>query len=136
MKKLKIGIIALMFSGMSYAQSVDTLASGIAGKIHFKFDYYTSTIVDKIVTNDFEDITIEIKENQVLYIDLYDTCTCNEYQNAPKNRTVTIYFTDSYMKKHWGTVRSIEHVYERGDLTLKYHGNEVKKVIISKPKNK
>ena len=36
MKKLKIGIIALMFSGMSYAQSVDTLASGIAGKIHFK----------------------------------------------------------------------------------------------------
>jgi hypothetical protein len=124
MKKLKIGVVALMFSGMSYAQSVDTLASGIAGKIHFKFDYYTSTIVDKIVTNDFEDITIEIKENQVMYIDLYDNCKCNKYKETGSMRDVKFYMKNGEI---------VTNSYESGDITFEVLGENVFKIIITKP---
>ena len=124
MKKLKIGVIALMFSGMSYAQSVDTLANSVAGKIHFEFNYYTSKIVNKTINKEFKDVTINIKENQIMYIDLYDNCKCNKYKEEGNMRDMKIYTKNGEI---------VTNSYESGDTTLKFDGKGVFKVIITKP---
>ena len=123
-----------MLSGMSYAQSVDyvnsnrdTLAHGIAGKIHFEFDYYSSKITKKTVKKHFEDVTIKINKNELLYIDLYDNCKCNTFQDMWKMRNVTVYLRD-------GDFYIFE--YESGDKTLTFPGITVEKVTIHKPKVK
>ena len=138
MKKIKLSIAGLMLSGLSYSQSVDslkyinsrnydTIAEGVAGKIHFVFDYYTNKVIKKTEEVFFEDVTIKIKDNQVLYVDLYDDCSCNEHQNIIKMRRITIYFRNGTIKYHSN---------KSGDTTLKFHGKEVSKIIISKPKLK
>ena len=134
MKKLKIGVVALMLSGMSYAQSIDyinsnkdTLAHGIAGKTHFEFDYYTSKIIKTKKYKIFENITINIKKNELLYIDLYDDCKCNSFQDIEKLRNVTVYLRDG---------NSYIFEYESGNKTLTFPGNIVEKVKIHKPKVK
>ena len=144
MKKIKLSVAGLMLCGLSYSQSVDsidyinarnydTIANGIAGKIHFEFNYVTSKIVNKIITEDFEDAVIEIKENQVLYVDLFDNCTCNKHQDINKVRKITVYYRDSYVKKYWGSDKIVEYMNESGDSTLRFLGKDIEKVIVHKP---
>ena len=111
MKKIKLTIAGLLLAGFSYSQAQDTICHAVAGKIHFEFDYYKSKIVNKTITEDFEDIIIEIKKNQVLYVDLYDDCACNKYQDANKERQVRVYYRNGHQ-----TV----YLKNSGNLTLKF----------------
>ena len=138
MKKIKLSIAGLMLSGLSYSQSVnivdsleynnirnyDTIASGIAGNIQFDFNYKTSKIIKKVTTKKLEDFTIEVKQNQILYVDLYDNCKCNKIKNFKKERKIRVYTRDNKISISWEN---------SGDATLKFDGNIVKKVVIEKP---
>ena len=48
MKKIKLTIASLLIAGFSYSQAKDTICSMVAGNIHFKFNYYTSEIIQDI----------------------------------------------------------------------------------------
>ena len=134
MKKIKLSIAGLMLCGFSYSQSVDslyqnsmeydTIVSMISGKIHFEFDYKSNKIIKTIKTSYFEDVTVEIKENQVLYLDLYDNCKCNEYQDMNKYRKIKVYFRNNKFEYYLNS---------SGDETLEFLGKEVKKITVYKP---
>ena len=131
MKKIKLSIAGLMLCGLSYSQSVDTLAFMVAGKQQIEFDYYSSKVINRIITKDFEDFALEIKENEVIYIDLFDDCTCNEYQDLEKIRIVTVYLTD-YHSWFYGMEKVLTFEYKSNDKTLIFNGEEVEKVVIHK----
>ena len=131
MKKIKLSIAGLMLCGLSYSQSVDTLAFMVAGKQQIEFDYYSNKVINRIITKDFEDFALEIKENEVIYIDLFDDCTCNEYQDLEKIRIVTVYLTD-YHSWFYGMEKVLTFEYKSNDKTLIFNGEEVEKVVIHK----
>jgi hypothetical protein len=122
MKKLKIGILALMFSGFSYSQSIDTICNMVMEKQLLTFDYYESQLTNLIKSNKYKDYTIEIKENEVLILDLYDGC--NNCNDNITERKITIYY------KH---KKSMEYFYPSIDNTIFFDGKEINKIIISKP---
>ena len=124
MKKIKIGVIALMFSGMSYSHSIDTVANMIAGKKYLEFNYSTSKVINKITKDNFEDITIKIKKNQILYLDLYDNCKCNSFQDISKLREMKIIYRNGEQNTN---------IYNSSDATYEFDGKEIKKIIVSKP---
>ena len=123
----------------------DTISHLIAGKIHFEFKrgsywnsviyykkygmteskYQASEIIDKVETENFEDFEIEINENEVLVLDLYDDCKCAQEWNFVKERKIIVYFRD-------GEIKTYKNNSE--DTVLHFDGTEIKKVIINKPK--
>ena len=86
MKKIKLTIAGLMLCGLSYSQALqqDTICHSVAGKFHFVFNYYESTIVNKDTSGFFKDTEIKINENEFLVFDLYDDCKCVKNQNFIK----------------------------------------------------
>ena len=139
MKRMQIILLGVFFSSKIVSQDIDlrvdtseylksreydTIANGIAGNNHFEFNYKTSQIIKKYTTEKFEDINIKIKNYQILYVDLYDDCTCNKYQEISKVRNVRVYMRDGYMKIF---------TYESGNKSLKFDGSEIAQVVIEKP---
>ena len=125
MKKIKLISILILLSSQLFSQNVlDTICHSIAGKTHFVFNYYESTIIDKDRSVSFEDTEIAINENEFLVFDLYDDCKCVKNQNFIKERKIVVYFRN-------GKIESYEN--PSGNTTLHFDGSEIKKVIIKKP---
>ena len=122
--KTVINIIILSLTFCITSNGQDTIAKMVAGKKYFEFDYSTSEIINKIKKKKFKDIKINIKNNQVLYLDLYDKCKCNDFQDMSKSRNITIFYRNG--------VKST-NTYDSGDYTFKVNGKEIQKIIISKP---
>ena len=76
MKKIKLTIAGLLLAGFSYSQAQDTICSMVAGNIHFKFNYYTSEIISEIDL--IKSVKLNLKNNDILVLDLYDDCKCIE----------------------------------------------------------
>jgi len=125
MKKIKIISFLILLSSQLFSQNgVDTICHSFAGKIHFVFNYYESTIIDKDTSVFFEDKEMVINENEFLVVDLYDNCGCVKNQNFIKERKIVVYFRN-------GKIESYKN--PSGDTTLHFDGSEIKKVIIKKP---
>ena len=126
MKKIKLISILILFSSQISSQKVlDTICHSIAGKIHFEFDYYSSTIINKEKSKFLEDTEIKIDENQFLVLDLYDNCKCIKDTDFIKRRKLIVYFRD-------GSIKS--YINDSRDSVVNFDGKKVKKVIIKKPK--
>ena len=122
MKKIKLTIISLLIAGFSYSQAKDTICSMVAGNIHFKFNYYTSEIIQDI--EPVESVEIKIKNSQILVLDLYDNCDCINYNISEKIKNITT--TNFLGLQKTTTINS-------SDTTLLFNGNKIKKVIIKQP---
>ena len=122
MKKIKLTIASLLIAGFSYSQAKDTICSMVAGNIHFKFNYYTSEIIQDI--EPVEKVEIKIKNSQILVLDLYDNCECINYNISKKIKNITT--TNFLGLQKTTTVNS-------SDTTLLFNGNKIKKVIIKQP---
>ena len=122
MKKIKLTIASLLIAGFSYSQAKDTICSMVAGNIHFKFNYYTSEIIQDI--QPVKDVKIKLKNKQVLVLDLYDNCECVEYDISEKIKNITT--TNFLGLQKTTTINS-------SDTTLLFDGNKIKKVIIKQP---
>ena len=122
MKKIKLTIASLLIAGFSYSQAKDTICSMVAGNIHFKFNYYTSRI--NTVISPVKSVTLRIKNNEILVLDLYDDCDCVEYYIDNKQKDITTVNFLGLQKTT--TVNS-------SDTTLLFNGNKIKKVIIKQP---
>ena len=122
MKKLKLTIASLLIAGFSYSQAKDTICSMVAGNIHYKFNYYTSEIIQDI--EPVENVKIKIKNGQILVLDLYDDCKCVRYDINNKQKNIT---TVSLL----GLQKTI--TINSSDTTLFFNGNKIKKVIIKQP---
>tara|TARA_R110000824_G_scaffold41232_2_gene122886 strand:- start:142 stop:555 length:414 start_codon:yes stop_codon:yes gene_type:complete len=127
MKKIKLTIAGLLLAGFSYSQAQDTICHSLAGKIHFKFDYYENKIINTTKSVFLEDFEIKIDTNEYLVLDLYDNCKCVKTQNFIKERKIIVYFRD-------GTIKTYKN--KSGDAILNFDGLEIEKVIINKPKLK
>ena len=129
MKKIKLTITGLMLCGLSYSQALqqDTICHSFAGKIHFEFDYYKSTIINRDTSIFFEDKEIVINKNEFLVVDLYDNCGCVVNNNFIKERKIIVYFRDGKIEIYKNS---------SGDQVLYFDGLEIEKVIIKKPKLK
>ena len=117
-----------MFSGMSYAQSLDTLCYMVSEKTLHEFDYSAGTIINTKTYKEYQDVTIFLNKNQILYLDLYDACrVCND---SIEYRMVNVYYTDGTFQ----TFTYGEISYKQGlSVTLKYRGSKVKKVVVFSP---
>ena len=122
MKKLKLTIASLLIAGFSYSQAKDTICSMVAGNIHYKFNYYTSEIIQDI--EPVENVKIKIKNGQILVLDLYDDCKCVRYDINNKQKNIT---TVNFLGLQKTTTIS------SSDTTLFFNGNKIKKVIIKQP---
>jgi|TARA_R100001460_G_scaffold45111_1_gene82137 hypothetical protein len=122
MKKIKLTIASLLIAGFSYSQAKDTICSMVAGNIHFKFNYYTSEIIQDI--QPVKDVKIKLKNKQVLVLDLYDNCECVEYNISEKIKNITT--TNFLGLQKTTTINS-------SDTTLLFNGNKIKRVIIKQP---
>jgi hypothetical protein len=122
MKKIKLTIASLLIAGFSYSQAKDTICSMVAGNIHFEFNYYTSRI--NTVVSPVKSVTLRIKNNEILVLDLYDDCDCVEYYIDNKQKDITTVNFLGLQKTT--TVNS-------SDTTLLFNGNKIKKVIIKQP---
>ena len=122
MKKIKLTIASLLIAGFSYSQVKDTICSMVAGNIHYKFNYYTSKIIQDI--EPVENVKIKIKNGQVLVLDLYDDCKCVKYDINNKQKNIT---TVNFLGLQKTTTIS------SSDTTLFFNGNKIKKVIIKQP---
>ena len=122
MKKIKLTIAGLLIAGFSYSQARDTICSMVAGNIHFKFNYYTSEIIQDI--RPVENVEIKIKNGQILVLDLYDECKCIKYDIIKKIKNIT---TTNFLGLQRTTIIS------SSDTTLFFNGNKIKKVIIKQP---
>ena len=122
MKKIKLTIASLLIAGFSYSQAKDTICSMVAGNIHFKFNYYTSEIIQDI--EPVESVEIKIKNSQILVLDLYDNCDCINYNISEKIKNITT--TNFLGLQKTTTINS-------SDTTLLFNGNKIKKVIIKQP---
>jgi len=122
MKKIKLTIASLLIAGFSYSQAKDTICSMVAGNIHFKFNYYTSEIIQDI--EPVEKVEIKIKNSQILVLDLYDNCECINYNISEKIKNITT--TNFLGLQKTTTINS-------SDTTLLFNGNKIKKVIIKQP---
>ena len=128
MKKIKIISFLILLSSQLFSQNgVDTICHSFAGKIHFVFNYYESTIIDKDTSVFFEDTEMVINENEFLVVDLYDNCGCVKNQNFIKERKIVVYFRN-------GKIESYKN--SSGDQVLYFDGLKIEKVIIKKPKIK
>jgi len=123
MKKLLLLISVFIFT-FSNAQQQDTISHSIAGKIHFEFNYSLSKIIDKDSSENFEDTEIEIKENEILVLDLYDDCKCAKHLKFNKVRSITGIYRDGSLDIF---------TYESGNDVVYFNGSDLEKVIISKP---
>ena len=122
MKKIKLTIASLLIAGFSYSQAKDTICSMVAGNIYFKFNYYTSKIIqDK---RPVQSVELKLKNNQTLILDLYDNCKCIKYNIDNKQKDITTVNLLGLQKTI--TVNS-------SDTTLLFNGNKIKKVIIKQP---
>ena len=122
MKKIKLTIASLLIAGFSYSQAKDTICSMVAGNIYFKFNYYTSKIIqDK---RPVQSVELKLKNNQTLVLDLYDNCKCIKYNIEDKQKDITTVNFLGLQKTT--TVNS-------SDTTLLFNGNKIKKVIIKQP---
>jgi hypothetical protein len=122
MKKIKLTIASLLIAGFSYSQAKDTICSMVAGNIHYKFNYYTSEIIQDI--EPVENVKIKIKNGQILVLDLYDDCKCVKYDINNKQKNIT---TVNFLGLQKTTTIS------SSDTTLFFNGNKIKKVIIKQP---
>tara|TARA_R100000734_G_scaffold16702_1_gene12817 strand:- start:23 stop:415 length:393 start_codon:yes stop_codon:yes gene_type:complete len=122
MKKIKLTIASLLIAGFSYSQAKDTICSMVAGNIHYKFNYYTSKIIQDI--QPVENVKIKIKNGQILVLDLYDDCKCVKYDINNKQKNIT---TVNFLGLQKTTTVS------SSDTTLFFNGNKIKKVIIKQP---
>ena len=122
MKKIKLTIASLLIAGFSYSQAKDTICSMVAGNIHFKFNYYTSEIIQDI--QPVKDVKIKLKNKQVLVLDLYDNCECVEYNISEKIKNITT--TNFLGLQKTTTINS-------SDTTLLFNGSKIKRVIIKQP---
>jgi len=122
MKKIKLTIASLLLAGFSYSQAKDTICSMVAGNIHFKFNYYTSEIIQDI--QPVKKVEIKLKNNQTLVLDLYDNCDCVDYIINNKQKDIT---TVNFLGLEKTTTVS------SSDTTLSFDGNKIKKVIIKQP---
>ena len=122
MKKIKLTIASLLIAGFSYSQAKDTICSMVAGNIHFKFNYYTSEIIQDI--QPVKDVKIKLKNKQVLVLDLYDNCECVEYDISEKIKNITT--TNFLGLQKTTTINS-------SDTTLLFNGSKIKRVIIKQP---
>ena len=116
MKKIKLTIASLLIAGFSYSQAKDTICSMVAGNIHFKFNYYTSEIIQDI--EPVENVEIKIKNSQILVLDLYDNCDCINYNISEKIKNITT--TNFLGLQKTTTINS-------SDTTLLFNGNKIKK---------
>ena len=126
MKKIKLIVASLFLTLFSYSQTQDTICHAIAGKIHFEFNYYESKIIDRDTSIFFEDINIEIKENEILVLDLYDDCRCVIDSNFIKERNIIIYYKNSNIETY--------NTYSKNE-TLYFNGKLIEKIIVKKPIN-
>ena len=122
MKKIKLTIASLLIAGFSYSQAKDTICSMVAGNIYFKFNYYTSEIIQDI--EPVENVEIKIKNSQILVLDLYDNCKCINYNISEKIKNITT--TNFLGLQKTTTINS-------SDTTLLFNGNKIKRVIIKQP---
>ena len=122
MKKVKIGILALMFSGLSYSQSVDTICNMVMEKQLLTFDYYEGKLINVIKSDKYKDYTIKIEENEVLVLDLYDGYSLNK--DNITEREITIYYR--YKK-------SVGYSYQGIDNMIYFNGKDVEKITVHEP---
>ena len=122
MKKIKLTIASLLIAGFSYSQAKDTICSMVAGNIQLEFNYYTTKITEEI--RPVKSVTLKIKNNEVLVLDLYDNCKCVKYNIDNKQKEITT--VNSLGLQKTTTVNS-------SDTTLLFNGNKIKKVIIKQP---
>ena len=126
MKKIKLTIASLLLAGFSYSQTQDTICHLFAGKMIIEFNYNNSKIINTIVKQEFENAEFELKKNQVIYIDLYDDCECNTYQDINKKRYIKLYKRNG----------NIVVLYKKsGNNTFKMNGESIEKIVISKQIN-
>jgi hypothetical protein len=101
MKKIKIISFLILLSSQLFSQNIlDTICHSIAGKIHFEFDYYSSTIINKEKSIFLEDTEIKLDTNEYLVLDLYDNCKCVKDNNFTKERKLIVYFLDDSIKSY------------------------------------
>ena len=124
MKKKTIAIGALLLAMNSFAQT-DTLVKGVSGKWRFEFDYKTNKMIKDIEYDEYEDFTFKVNKNEFLYLDLMDDVEGDD--SYERGRDMDVHFRNGEHEHYW--TKSV-------DVTLKFNGNEVKKVIIYKPKRK
>ena len=124
MKKKTITIGALLLAMTSFSQT-DTLAYSISEKYKYKFDYYSSSITQKVVTKDYEDFEIKLKKNQVIYLDLSDHIGIDTSYLMYRN--VTVCYRDNYIDKLY---------LNSNNKTYRFNGKFVRKIVIHKPKLK
>tara|TARA_R110002020_G_scaffold8471_2_gene33940 strand:+ start:260 stop:643 length:384 start_codon:yes stop_codon:yes gene_type:complete len=127
MKKVKLLVLSLLLTGMSYSQAKDTICYTFAGKMHIEFDYYTSTMINTVKSKTFKDKEILINKNEFLVVDLYDNCTCVKNKDFVKKREIIIYLRNGIVKSH---------EWDSGQKLLHFSGVEIKKIIVKKPKLK
>jgi hypothetical protein len=108
------------------AKQQDTICHAVSGKIHFEFNYGTSEITNKHTSENFEDIVIDINENEFLVFDLYDDCECAKHWKFNKFREITL-----IMRNEKGM--QLIDGYESGNESLELDGSIYKKIIVSKP---
>jgi len=124
MKKKTITIGALLLAMTSFSQT-DTLAYSVSGKEKYEFDYYTSKVRNVLESENYQDFTIKLKENEFLFLDLSDHIGRDTLYLL--YRDVTIYTRNSRVEKHY---------LNSSDKTFEIDGSLVKKVIVHKPELK
>ena len=124
MNKKTVAIGALLLAMNSFAQT-DTLMESISGKYRFEFDYKTNKLIETIEYDEYKDLIFKVKKNEVLYLDLFDEVKGND--SYERVRDMDVYYRNGEHEHCWT---------ESEDITLKFNGAEIKKVIIYKPKKK
>ena len=124
MKKKTITIGALLLAMTSFSQT-DTLAYSVSGKEKYEFDYYTSKVRNVLESENYQDFTIKLKENEFLFLDLSDHIGRDTLYLL--YRDVTIYTRNGRVEKHY---------LNSSDKTFEIDGGLVKKVIVHKPELK
>tara|TARA_R100000152_G_C6663839_1_gene101997 strand:- start:226 stop:609 length:384 start_codon:yes stop_codon:yes gene_type:complete len=126
MKTLKLTLLGVLLSIFSYGQS-DTIIIMVNGTNLHTFDDRSTEILtstDHYNLGEYKDYKIDISNNQVLLIHLYDNCKyCKD--NITER---TIEYTNILNNKHTETLKSTDNVYYA-------NGNEIKSVVIRKPNN-
>ena len=124
MKKNTMAIGALLLTMNCFSQT-DTLDYSVSGKCKFEFKHNALELKSLVKLENYEDFKFKLKKDEFLYLDLFDGIA--EDALYFMEREITVYFrngeTDSF------TANSESN-------TLEFNGNEVKKIIVHKPKEK
>ena len=123
--KKKTFMIGTLLLAMNCFSQTDTLAESVSGKEKIIFNYQKGKITRVISPYKYVNYIFKIKKDEFLYLDLFDGVAKDTLYFM--ERKITVYFrngeTDSF------TANSESN-------TFQFKGDEVKKIIVYKPKEK